>query len=211
MKYETTSEIEMAVARHLDWRRNIVVPNISWGAGVHECDIFSVSGAGWATEIEIKISAADLKKDASKKHGHRSNKIKFLYFAIPKKMLRYWKHIPARAGVYVVDQKGGVHRLRQAVKNETAHVLSEKEIANIARLGVMRYWSGRNGVLANKNDLERIKSMLRPDHQKKVNDITYYRNNLKDLMLEPLEKRDERWHWLRKYYRKELIQAVENL
>lgn len=211
MNYETTSEIEMAVAAHFGWRQHIIVPNISWGAKIHECDVFVLAKSGWATEVEIKISAADLKKDALKRHGHVSDKIKNLYFAIPKKLLKYWRHIPARAGVFVIDQKGRVHCLRQPVKNATARKLTEKEIANIARLGVMRYWSGRNGVLANADDLNRLKQMLGPEHQKKVNSVRHYREYLKDLEREDVAKRDQHWHWLRKHYRKELIQAVENL
>ena len=73
----TTHKIEVALANHFNYRLNLIVPNISWGAFIwHECDLFIVSKAGYCTEIEIKISKSDLKKDFEKKHNHESDKIK---------------------------------------------------------------------------------------------------------------------------------------
>lgn len=57
-----TLEIETAIAMKLDIRKHIIVPNISWGAGLHECDLLVINKSGYATEIEIKISKSDLKK-----------------------------------------------------------------------------------------------------------------------------------------------------
>ena len=74
----TAKEMELHISRYFDLRQNIIVPNISWGMGLHECDLLILSRAGYATEIEIKISAADLRKDSKKKHEHLSNKIKYL-------------------------------------------------------------------------------------------------------------------------------------
>jgi len=209
MNCDTTIEIEYAMARHLGWRQHIIVPNISWGANVHECDLFVLSKSGWATEIEIKVSAGDLKKDASKGHGHRSNKIRYLYFAIPKKLLKHWKHIPGRAGIYVVDAKGGVHKMRTAQKNKDARVLTPEERANIGRLGVMRYWSGRNSATSIRAELDRLKSQLGKDHQEKVFNITYHRDKLIHIQSEIEEGRDR--SWFKKYHRERLIEAVKAL
>jgi hypothetical protein len=46
----TTGEIEFIVANQwLDWRSQIVVPNISWGANIHECDLIALNKNGYAT------------------------------------------------------------------------------------------------------------------------------------------------------------------
>jgi len=211
MNCETTIEIEYAIACHLGWRQNIIVPNISWGANVHECDLFVLSKSGWATEIEIKVSAGDLKKDASKGHGHRSNKIRYLYFAIPKKLLKHWKHIPVRAGIYIVDEKGGVHKLRAAEKNKDARSLTADEIANIARLGVMRYWSGRNSATAVQGELNRLRNQLGKGHQEKVFNITYHRDKFEALREIKPDDRTSDWKWHRRYHRDRLIEAVKLL
>lgn len=211
MTYETTEEIETAVARHLGWRTHIIVPNISWGANVHECDLFVVSKSGYATEVEIKISAADLKKDALKRHGHRSDKIRYLYFAIPKKLIKHWKHIPARAGVYVIDHKGGVHVLRKPQRNKVARRLTEKEIANISRLGVMRYWSQRGGASVLKVEVNSLKKLLGADHKVNVFNIRYHRDQIKDLKAIPEDDRTRDYLWSKNYHEEKMMEAVNAL
>ena len=74
----TLFEIEEAVARYYDYRSHIIVPNVSWGWDIHECDLIVVRPSGYAIEIEIKRSRADIKADGDKRHGHvdRQNRIK---------------------------------------------------------------------------------------------------------------------------------------
>ena len=77
----TTLEMEIALARFINPRVNLVVPNVSWGFFNHECDLISISKSGFATEYEIKVSKSDLKADKKKKHTHDDNKIKALICA----------------------------------------------------------------------------------------------------------------------------------
>src|SRR5262245_35861210 len=98
----TALEIETIIAYKFGVRRNIIVPNVSWGLGLHECDILIVSQSGYATEVEIKISKYDLKKDLVKGHGHANDKIKYLVFAIPEKIEQHIDLIPAEAGIIVI-------------------------------------------------------------------------------------------------------------
>jgi len=42
-------DIEIAVMEYLGTRTNLIVPNVSWGMDLHECDILSLSKAGYAT------------------------------------------------------------------------------------------------------------------------------------------------------------------
>lgn len=154
----TCLEIESVVAGIFGWRTYMIVPNVSWGAGVHECDLLILSKSNWATEIEIKVSRSDLKKDAEKKHGHSSKKIKYLYFAIPKNLLASIEFIPANAGIILVEPyenrdygfRGQVYR--EPVANKTAEKWTAFDRSNLGRLGCMRIWSLKNTVIGHVND-----------------------------------------------------------
>lgn len=141
-----TSEVEIAVAKYFNcYRANLIVPNISWGFGVHECDLMIVTKAGYAYEVEIKISKSDLMADKKKRHGHKHFKIKKLYFAIPKRLLRYKEHIPEHAGILTVDKSSVIEygyfcRLERRPHITGDYVLTPDERFTIAKLGCMRIW-----------------------------------------------------------------------
>ena len=165
-------DIEIAVAQLFNPRVNLIVPNVHWGFDVHECDLLIVSKSGYATEVEIKVSAADLKKDADKKHGHNSPKIKNLYFAIPEPLLQYEEFIPKRAGIIVVyDHLKTTHtssyssrnpvyvcRIHRSPESVGAYKLTEKEMFAIARLGTMRIWSLKNEMSGLKDIVDEYKN-----------------------------------------------------
>ena len=143
----TIEDIEIAVAKHWNIRVFVIVPNASWGAGVHECDLLILSSSGYLTEIEIKTTKADLVKDLKKEHQHRSDKIKQLYYALPDRVLNAnetKKLIPARAGILRIwkSEYGNYNcgMEREATINKIAEPLSEVERFQIARLGAMRVW-----------------------------------------------------------------------
>jgi hypothetical protein len=140
-------DIELAVARMWGIRMNVIVPNASWGADIHECDLLIVSSAGYLTEVEIKVTKADLKKDSTKRHGHRNDKIKFLFYAMPTSVwLRGIEElVPERAGIVTVEKlewRDGyaVHVQRKPQANRTAKPISPPERYQLARLGAMRIW-----------------------------------------------------------------------
>jgi len=102
----TTQQIEVAVARKFGARQNIIVPNVSWGMNIHECDLMIIRPSGFAVEVEIKTSMSDLKKDFLKKHKHESVMIKEFYYAFPKEMLEKGiKLIPEKAGIIICENK----------------------------------------------------------------------------------------------------------
>ena len=148
----TTTEMECQLARYLGYRRNLIVPNVEWGMGVHECDLFVVTAAGYVWEVEIKVSKYDLIKDKEKWHGHRSNKIRRLYFAIPSYLQEQVEHIPERAGIIVVAPKEErawlrCKTIREATENRTAPKLTDDERYKVARLGALRIWRLKEKVL----------------------------------------------------------------
>jgi len=145
----TTEEMECALARRFEPRRNLVVPNVCWGMNIHECDLFVLTQAGYALEIEIKVTKADLKKDAKKWHGHNDSRIKHLYFAIPDYLGDCIEYIPERAGIIVVSRRpsnaqwGPLWRCdttRKPATNKTAMPFSDAERYKVARLGALRIW-----------------------------------------------------------------------
>lgn len=142
-------DIEIAVAEYLNVRTNLIVPNVSWGLFLHECDILVITPAGYAWEVEIKVTKADLIKDKEKRHDHRNKKIKDLYFALPYYLEPYIEHVPARAGIIFVDENLRCKTFRRPRPNKAAYRFSEAERYKVARLGSMRIWSLKKKILHN--------------------------------------------------------------
>lgn len=140
----TTKQMEKKLARFFDYRVNVIVPRVSWGFDIHECDLLIMSKSGYATEVEIKISKADLVKDKLKPHKHNDNRLKALYFAIPEKLKNCIEHIPEKAGIILVNNDYGTRQsceiIREAKINKTPHKFTIEEQFKLARLGTMRIW-----------------------------------------------------------------------
>ena len=139
----TTAEMEIAVAEYFCPRRNLVVPNVHWGMFFHECDVLVLTPAGIAQEVEIKISKADLKKDAEKKHGHFDSRIRKLWFAVPDYLVESCLELaPERAGVLAVykNKNGVLCKKIRAAKDTGNHKFSDDERYKVARLGALRIW-----------------------------------------------------------------------
>ena len=151
-------DIELAVAYHFGIRTNLIVPNVSWGFGVHECDLLIVTPHGYVSEVEIKITESDLIADQKKRHNHCSEKIKYLWFALPKDLaesLYIQNLIPERAGIISVHEGSCCLRIRKPVKNGS-YKLSDYERYTIARLGAMRIWGLKEKIIkATTNDKKR--------------------------------------------------------
>ena len=141
-----TIEMEITLAHYFNLRQNLIVPNVYWGMGFrHELDLLVLTQANYGYEIEIKISKKDLIQDTQKRHNHESNKIKYLYFAIPEKLESDIEHIPGRAGIIIVRdnfkpwQRGKCKLLRKPVKNSD-YKFTEIERLKLYRLMALRIW-----------------------------------------------------------------------
>lgn len=152
----TSTEIEVKLASYFNYRQNLIVPNISWGMDIHECDVLVVRKSGIGIEIEIKVDKYDLIKDAKKPHQHRdrNNRIKELYFAIPNYLEKYIEYIPEHAGILVLTKNTdwGVYlnckEIRKPIPNKTARKFTSEEMMNVARLGTMRIWSLKRTIIS---------------------------------------------------------------
>lgn len=146
----TCSQIEIAVAKMFGTRTHIIVPNISWGLNLHECDLLIINKNGYATEVEIKTSKADLKADLEKRHGHKSNRIKHLYYAMPAELIDFAVGIlPHDVGIikcYRISENDSRIYAEKVRKPRPTHKfikMPDKDIYHIGRLGVLRYWNLR--------------------------------------------------------------------
>lgn len=145
--------IELAVVNLFNYRKYTIVPNVSWGLGLrHECDLLMLDDNGRFTEIEIKISSADLKADFKKKHNHSSDLISRLIYAMPIELCqKYHELIPQKFGIISVDVcfpewLGGAamvkaSHFRMAKHDKTKRLPTDKEKMDFMRLGCMRVWS----------------------------------------------------------------------
>lgn len=137
-------DIEIAVAKYFGHRQHLIVPNISWGLGFsHELDVLVMTRAGYVTEIEIKTTKADLKRDLLKRHQHQSPKIRQHFIAVPKALtataLEFFK--PPWGILSVCEDSRYVERVRDSTKNKSARPLSVSEINHLYELASMRVWT----------------------------------------------------------------------
>lgn len=154
-----TNRLELLVANHFGTRANIIVPNVSWGLLNHEADILVLRPSGWAEEVELKVSRADLKRD-SQKHGGRGHRdsdlVHKLWFAVPQ-ALADDPAIPARAGILSAAYgPWGWHleTVRAPQCNKRAHKLTVKEIHQLMRLGMLRIWTLKQKLLLKQSCLD---------------------------------------------------------
>jgi len=155
-KLESLYEIELACANRFNYRQNIIVPNISWGAGMNECDLLVIKPNGYMIEIEIKRSVADFKADFKKKHEHNRLKTREFYYCFPIKLLeKIEKLIPEDCGIITISTNYNDHITanyhRFAERNNKAIKLSDKQIINISRLGCMRIWPLKRKIIHKRN------------------------------------------------------------
>lgn len=151
----TTPELEKAVVRLLNPRLNAIVPNVSWGLGLrHECDLLALDSQNRFTEVELKISRSDLKKDFKKPHGHCSDFISRLAYAVPDYLLGdAHELVPKQCGIIVARKQqqyryGGdiLHEFWEATwvripRHVSQRKPDEKKINKFLRLGTIRIWN----------------------------------------------------------------------
>lgn len=154
----TCLDIEIAMARHFDYRSHLIVPNVFWGLGfMHELDVLIMTESGYVTEIEIKTTRADLKRDLKKSHHHRSQRISRHFLAVPKAISALAIELfPGEWGVLSIDEETRlVETLRNAKRNKGAKPLTPSEIDHLYRLASMRTWTLKQA-LADRIKRDRI-------------------------------------------------------
>lgn len=156
----TTLDLELAVMRYFDIRKNLIVPGITEMSNLvsFELDMIVITKANMAYGFELKNTKADLKKDFSKgqlkeidevwngKTGLERyyGKFKHFYYVVPRLIKDdALALVPDMFGVFVVDKmKGGVVRFYDArpAKKLFNYKWSDEEKYAVARLGAMRIY-----------------------------------------------------------------------
>lgn len=159
--------VEAAIRRHVDHRANTLIPEASIryslgalgrGFGEYRADFVMVTRAGYATELEVKVSLADWRKDLSKPKwvGMPAWITRFVYVVPEQLGVPEW--VPAHAGIWHVfptrvsqhDAWDGPHRADGygIVVKRAPHVLGREKLP-AAVLGTWhknlyyRYWEQR--------------------------------------------------------------------
>jgi hypothetical protein len=150
--------MEIILAKYFDYTTNLIVPNVHWGMFNYELDLIILSKAGYATEIEIKISKSDLIKDKNKFHNHENKMIKNLYFAIPEYIDIDFalENIPNRAGLLVVKEVKNdwvqyykSKKEKKPISSKNPYKWNDEERYKLARLGAIRIWNLKNKIINN--------------------------------------------------------------
>lgn len=153
-----TAEVEAAVVwKRLRPLKNIVVANVSWSFFPwHEADLVRVTPAGYGTEVEIKVTKADLIADKVKRRWSlpMPNLIREMYFAGPLELEEAMlEHVPALAGIIVVEKRivneGERNEyplyvtkvIRRPSVNKAARKWTPDEQQKLLRLAYLRYMS----------------------------------------------------------------------
>src|SRR5690606_22746028 len=132
----TLYEIECALAGYFNPRVNIIVRNVSWGMGLrHECDLLVLRKTGYCAEIEIKRSRADCRADLNKRHGHESDMIRELWFALPASIYESCRElVPERAGILVVERTEYGTKYRVNIKRETKQNIKARKLTKTKKI-----------------------------------------------------------------------------
>ena len=175
-----TNEGDMALrlSAHFDPRRNLIVPNVSWGLLNYEADMIVMSPGNVVKEIEIKVTRQDLRNDHKKGHGHRDRFITELYYAIPKYLENSQNLIPDHAGIIIVDTSTeriyntGVTVIRKAKNREYDLSLFEQDQGvrkqpnldelikfriQLSRLAMLRMWDLKHTLKRNCEDYQYLR------------------------------------------------------
>ncbi len=158
-----TLDIEIALLRVLNFRQNIVVPNVQFGIRrylsernglemrdydeLHECDILKVTPSGYATEYEIKVSKGDFMADKKKKHKHGSRFISMFYYVVPDYLFDFAKNnLPNGCGLGCYS-KGDVRFVVEAEYRKDCFKWTDEEMFKLARLGTMRIYGLKKNII----------------------------------------------------------------
>jgi hypothetical protein len=152
--------LAQAVVRQLLKRSCLVVPNCYWTG--NECDLLCITKDLRVIDVELKISATDLKADAQKGKWYETRpwrqdppwgaarlrrrqwpaRVWKHYYVLP---AHIWNplmltHINDSSGVVLVDAGGRLSVVRRAVADTKAQRVSPADAVDIARLASLRMW-----------------------------------------------------------------------
>lgn len=142
-----------------DRRNDLIITNLSFGLLNHEADFVSINKSGYLTEVEIKRSFQDFKKDFTKDVFHKDERVyKFIYFipaSIKDKVMEFLKTDVALEKLHstfgehyfpcvmTYTDEGVMEIVKESGSMYTGYgrKLFLEEIVKTTRLLSLRYWS----------------------------------------------------------------------
>jgi len=162
-------DIELAVVDLFDERKQLIIPNVSWGFGInYEADLMVTNGSGYLYEIEIKTSRSDMRADLKKAVQHNCRYVKRLYFAFPEKLLEYAGEIlPDDVGLIAVylrrDDSPKAIIKRKPKDRKDAQKMDLRKQYDLARLGALRIWNLKRQIWSKNPKFKQVEINFKPD------------------------------------------------
>lgn len=143
------ADVMLALLRHIQWGAGLLFPEAQFGGG--RCDLLFITRSGYATEYEIKVTAADWKRDAAKwkwKSSERESVARFFY-VVPVDLLESPPEIlPAGCGVISVSRstRGGFPIAREVTpaRRFTSKPVPVETRNWLLACALSRYWSSKS-------------------------------------------------------------------
>jgi len=116
---------------------NTTFPNVNlWG---WEMDLALVSTSYYLTEIEIKLTSQDWKRDIEKAKWtesylirKRQKFVKKFFYAVPDHLLADMPdHVSIETGLIIVSEKGGARLIRDSVTQKGCEKLEQRTVTNL--------------------------------------------------------------------------------
>lgn len=156
--------MQLIIGRNIGGMNNVCIPNVlltgeykekdlseiekmkPWErpCKIYEADLIYITGAGYLTEIEIKVNINDFRNDFNKKIYHSSQLVSALYYAIPNELFDKYhdeicEAIKDKAGLITVNRGEVRYRIR-APKRTTAKRLNNEQITEFLRIGCLKWF-----------------------------------------------------------------------
>ena len=159
-----TIEVELALLDYFDYRRNLIVTNVSDQMGLvpFETDLLVISEANFVTGVEIKVSKSDLRADLKKRQIARLNSVgmqrsyrgfKNFYYAVPDELVELAAEIiPPFCGILICKNNGFYNYIVKGRESQSIdpQKKDDKYRYKIARLGAMRIRTLKENIISLK-------------------------------------------------------------
>ncbi len=164
-----SGRILAALMRSFCWFQNTMITE--WPIDGSQADLLVISKAGYATEIEIKVSMADWNADRKKPHWNsaRPHVARFFY-CIPHTLAdKIPEWVPAHVGILVVYERSpvpgstlipldGVRCLRNA-RRMKAQKMPDDTLSQIYRACYYRLWKHKQWSLQQRINDQRMETI----------------------------------------------------
>ena len=157
----TEEAMILGLINYFNPSRYLMVPNVFWSILDYEADLVIVTPRGYATEVEIKVSKSDLKRNDQKTNKHNTLMFQKMYFAIPESLKESIQYIPEHAGILIgryADHPFHIlfNCIREPIKNKNTGALPQETINTLYRLAYFRSIKYMRDKFELKNIVEKL-------------------------------------------------------